>query len=337
MHLLSAIHEMEKKLAEKPLVLVESEIEVLTEKVAILHHDDGTFYLIGTYHNREESALATERLVGIARPHIVAVELCRTSLERFNLKSSPVATGEQPAQVSFIELVPQRLRDRAIGEKLLLGLVTESIKYDAYCQYRERAKRFAMKNPHARRFTVKPKLFYDVIIGQEMTVPFGEHCWTVLSADSQYLVNGECAYKIMLADRPIERTFCSIVSALSDDEKNVIHVYQTNFLRLFVSLSHSKSLMLSLMEKNSRLRDAIVERRDRYIARSLRKALKDATTKPNEKARVVGIFGKSHVDGIIRHLHQIFGKDAARKTRLHKSNNIENKTLARYNGFYCTR
>lgn len=294
----------------KSVVFNESEMWVLNARVIVLRHDCGTFYLIGTFHNREESAEAVKRLIRIARPHIVAVELCRSSLERFSVTNiNTQVQGQYSNQTTVMDFVPQRLKERAIGEQLLLGLIVESIKHETYCVNREKAKRFAMKNPHARNFTVKPKVFNNILIGKEMIVPFGEHSWTLQTLNSQYLVNPNYYYKIMLVDRPIEKTFCSIASALSAEEKNIIKVYQRNFLRIFISFGNSKSLIISMMEKNSKLHDAIVKERDQYIARSLRKALQEVRTKSKDKARVIGILGNNHIQGVIKYLYKIFHKE----------------------------
>lgn len=305
------------------LALLTSEIMVRDEKVTILHHAKGAVYLLGTHHNRENSALAVDELIRIVRPHIVAVELCRTNLERFNVLNE----GQQrpPAPVheefvpksSYMDIIPLRLKDKAIGEELLLGLVTESLKYDRFCMYRNRLKRFALKNPQMRRFRVRPKVFHNVVIGREMTAPFRNYTWTLQKGDSKYLVNRAFKYRIMLADKPVEDTFCSVAAALSAEERSIIQVYQTNFLKLLVASSASKTIMMNMIEKNGRLYDAIVRERDEHMARSLRQALDDAdTSRPHEKARVIAIVGKNHIPGIVKHWLTVL----CRSTKVRPSN-----------------
>lgn len=293
------------------MALLTSEIMVKNEKVTILHHTKGAVYLLGTHHNRENSAVAVNHLIRIVRPHIVAVELCRTNLERYNelddgqsqqqVQPPPPVQEEFVPKSSYLNIIPLRLKDKAIGEELLLGLVSESLKYDRFCAYRNRMKRFALKNPQTRRFRVRPKVFHDVVIGREMTAPFGNLTWTLPKANSKYLVNRAFKYRIMLADKPVEDTFCSVASALSAEERNIIHIYQTNFLKLFVASSTTKTIMMNMIEKNGRLFDAIVRERDEYMARSLRQALDDAETRPTEKARVIAILGKNHIPGVIKY------------------------------------
>lgn len=290
--------------------LLTSEIMVKEERVTILHHASGSVHLLGTHHNRENSALAVDELVRIVRPHVVAVELCRTNLERYNVLADDDDGARHTAQTapaqfapksSYLDVIPGRLRDKAIGEELLLGLVSESLKYDRLCAHRRRQRRFALRQPHRRRFRLRPKVFHDRLIGREMTAPFGDYTWTLPKPHSRYLVHPACRYRILLADKPVEETFCSVAAALGPEERSVIHVYQGNFLKLFVAASATKTIMMNMIAKNARLYDAIVRQRDQHMARALRQALDDADKRPREKARVVAIVGKNHIPGIVEY------------------------------------
>lgn len=300
---------------EPVVALLTTETVVKDEKVIIVQHAKGTVHLLGTHHNRENSALAVDELIRIVRPHVVAVELCRTNLERYNVLTE--GGGQPPAPAadevapksSHMDIIPARLRDKAIGEELLLGLVSESLKYDRWCVHRNRGgggglRRSALlKNPQTRRFRVRPKVFHDVVIGREMCAPFRDYTWTLPKPHSRYLVHPATKYRILLADKPVEETFCSVAAALTDEERSIVHIYQANFLKLFVASSATKTIMMNMIEKNARLYDAIVRQRDRHMARALRQALDDADTRPREKARVLAIVGKSHIAGIVNYWH----------------------------------
>ncbi len=296
--------------AEDLFSFINGEILVKNEKVFILRHSKGTVHLLGCHHNRENYAEAVEELIRIVKPHIVAVELCRTNLERYNSlkQTNGEEIEEHTPKYTHMDVIPGRLKDRAIGEELLLGLLVESIKYDRNCGYRSRLKRFSLRYPNGQKYRVRPKKFHHMVIGKEMTVPFADFTWVLEKANSKYLVNKRVKYKIMLADKPVEETFCSIASALSEEERSIVQIYRANFLKLFVEFSTSKSIMMNMLEKNGRLYDAILKERDEYMATSVRRALDDAKTQRNELARVVGVFGKNHIPGIMRHWNKVIWK-----------------------------
>lgn len=298
---------------------------VENEPVLILRHNKGFVYLIGTHHNEEHYATAVAHLIAQIRPHTVAVELCRTNLQRYNANSAATlslttSAVYQPPKSTYMEFVPPRLKHKAIGEELLLGLVSEALKYEKYCVRRNHAKQSVLRNDSIVRFRVKPKVFHSKIkIGREMTVPFGELTWSMDKRRPLYLLNSLSPYKIMLADRPVEETFCRIAAALSDEERKMIQIYQSNFLRLFVSFSGKRTLMLNLLDKNIALKNAVLHDRDMYMARALIKAVVDVKPKSaGIKARVVAIVGKSHVAGIMECWQKIISKRKMSKKKPRK-------------------
>ncbi|XKL68689.1 hypothetical protein PGB90_006458 [Kerria lacca] len=287
---------------KNPFAFLNSEIYVKDERVLILHHKHGTVHLLGTNHNRENSAAAVEELIRMVKPHVVAVELCRTNLERYSETKNrlPDEDNNTPKCLHDMEMIPARLKNKAIGEELLLALIIESIKFKERTRDKPLTE-LILRDPKKCKFKLKPKMLYDVVIGKEMTVPFGNQTWYLQSPNSLYLINKNKKYKIMLADKPVEETFSSIASSLSKQDKDIIEVYQSHFLRLFVSFSTSKSIIMSMMETNAKLYKAILTERDKYLANSVKKAIEETKIKKNEIVRIVGIVGKCHVPGIIKY------------------------------------
>ncbi|KAL6951842.1 hypothetical protein U1Q18_049338 [Sarracenia purpurea var. burkii] len=77
--------------------------------------------------------------------------------------------------------------------------------------------------------------------------------------------------------------------------------------------------MLSLLDRNSALKKAILNDRDMYMAKALMKALLEIKPKTaGTKSRIVGIVGKSHVPGIIKCWQNILLTQKTSKKPIHK-------------------
>lgn len=286
---------------------------VSRENVHVLQHPKVEIYLLGTNHLSRLSAVAARSLIQHVDPHVVATELCLRRLKMANTydpqKTDIMSFREQ---YQLLVHIPKHRRRRAAIELQRVRLIYQAIEYAKRIRSEDAAGNGGIDistddsfvhrdcvSKNSRCYKVSPVEVEDTVIGADVFAPFGNLTWQLESMGAmKVLSNLQTKYKILLIDKPIEETYLKIASALSDEEMAIVQQYIRNFIELFES--NRTGIMTQMWRANTKIAQAEMDERNRYMAFALLRASRLRTKKP---VRVVAIVGRRHVAGIVEIWH----------------------------------
>ncbi len=270
------------------------------DQLEILKHEKGNVYLLPTKHNSRRSVGAVADALTRLKPHVVAIELCLSKLERY-------ANTTRSNKSRDLDLIPPRLREKAFDEKIVLEMIKEALIHGRRGVKPKPSSEIDLQCASINLFRLQPKTVCFAEFGKEILAIFRKETWQLDFNEMKYLVSPRVDYKIMLAGKPIEKTLDGIADALTHDEINVIKVYIKNFTKLFVENSSAVSILSHILRRNRRLRNVLVRERHEYMANSLAKAIQDGSRKQNF-VRVLAVVKDNHVNGIRKCWNEINGQ-----------------------------
>lgn len=249
-------------------------------QLKVLKHEKGTVYLLATKRNARQSVAAVREVLAALKPHVVAIEMCLSKLERF-------AGMERAPSAHELSLIPQRLKQKALGERIMLNMIREALTYGnrararraqhqlqpAHQQLLQPPQMQGLNLPAFQVYQLEPRVFRFDEVGREIGLIFGKEAWQLDYHQPKFLASQNVDYRVMLAGKPVEHTWQGIANALTHDEVNMIKVYLKNFTKLFVENSTDLSIMSHILRRNRKLRAVLVEERNEHMARSLMDAL----------------------------------------------------------------
>lgn len=284
---------------------------LVMDGIKILKHVKGAVFILGTKPNSKKSAVAVKRVLKHFKPHVVAVELCLTKLEEY----AEMRKGARHHDIS-IDLIPNRLKHKARGERALLEMVRDAIVHGDACRPKREARvsLVGLNFSSANLYHIEPKVFRNEEIDKEIRVLFRDNTWQLDFHSLRYLISDKTSYKVMLAGKPYEDTACAIADAMTDEEKNIIFVYARNFTKLFISNSSTHTIMTDILRRNVKLKNVIINQRNEYLAGSLLEAMNAAIKYPGPK-RVLAVVRNSRVNGIIEHWNRKVQEEQLAKER----------------------
>ncbi|KAK7603924.1 hypothetical protein V9T40_004197 [Parthenolecanium corni] len=270
------------------------------EKIFIVRHQASQIYILGTNHVDRRYVLMVRKLLNGLKPDAVGVELCRTRTGYKHLMTGDEHPSSLQSEFQF-RLIPAQWRRLAIGEKLGLLYAYGAIRYAESKSFRVELLRYRQMRTYKLR---PPTQVDDLVIGAELLAPFRNFMWRSDGADSKYLSNSCTHYKILLLDRPVQQTYALLAEALTDQQKQLILNYKENFEREFISCKeqNKEPIIATLMlNRQSKLYEIFVDQRDEHMAETMFAALvKDGIRK------VFCIVGRTHVNGVLVKLNQLF-------------------------------
>lgn len=252
-------------------------------QLKVLKHEKGNVYLLATKRNTRQSISTIREVLISLKPNVVAIEMCLSKLERF-------ASMEKAPSTQDLSLIPQRLKQKALGERIMLNMIREALTYGNRIRGRRAQQQLQQQTqqqqqqqlqqnmpglslPAFQVYQLEPRVFRFDEIGREIGVIFGKDVWQLDYYHPKFLANPNADYRVMLAGKPMEDTWQGIANALTHDEVNMIKVYLKNFTKLFVENSTDLSIISHILRRNRRLRAVLVEERNEYMARSLMDAI----------------------------------------------------------------
>lgn len=264
----------------------------------VLKHEKGQVVLLETKPTKA-GVSRVKRLLKDLNPHIVAVELCLTKLE--DLTEMKKLDHQIP-----LDLIPNRLIAKAKQERAMLEIIRDAMVHGDSCRQRRTARMqmIGLNMVPASLQNLQPnKVLQNRDICKEIRSVFENATWHLDLKSFKYLFSSQADYKIMLAGRPYEDTVCDIIDAMSEEEKKIIDVYIKNFRKLFVSNHSTRSIITHILQRNTKLKNALVDKRDQYLVDSFIEAMNTPANKPGSK-RVLAIVRKSRMKGIIKYWNE---------------------------------
>ncbi|XKL68688.1 hypothetical protein PGB90_006457 [Kerria lacca] len=264
-----------------------------------LKHGKGEVYFLGTAHNSLKSIVTVKEALRKIKPHVVAIDMCLSKLERY-------ATTRRNTKFYDLNLIPRRLWEKAINEKLTLELIREALLYNQSSKKKQEQLPVVFSSVNV--FNIEPKTFPSEEIGNEIRSIFKNQTWQVDFRDAKYLTCPQVEYKIMLAGKPIVETLDSIPNVLTEDEINIIEVYLKNFNKLFVKNSSRMSIVSIILSRNRKLKNILVKARNKYIAKSLANALND-NRNIKKPTKILVVVKNNNMNNILHYWHKIISED----------------------------
>jgi hypothetical protein len=276
------------------------------EAVDVISSPTRNYYLCGTAHISQDSALLVRQLIRAVRPNTVMIELDRPRFEAL-MEKAPTASFDSPPSDSKANAKETPTKVASKDEDVLRGVWTDLRGPGSLGERIKRAQSNAIGRTLAQMYSQMEGLGFES--GDEFRVAAIE----ALNGGSQ----------LVLGDQDVRTTLDSLRDALAKtdlrallaapspelskmqgeygaagqmgslDTSNMDSAAVSSMIAMLKERENTRAIVRALQESTPELYGALIAQRDAYMANSLLKA--------NGKT-VVAVVGMAHLDGIGRKL-----------------------------------